>query len=92
MASADACIGATGMADTVAALPAVNINAAIPAIIMRFIVFSLRRAMRHLTQYPGRISDPCQRKSPKAALLLCFQAILGTRCRFIPVIYLSPGT
>jgi hypothetical protein len=43
--SADACIGATGMADTVAALATVIPSAAIATIMMRFIVFSLRAAL-----------------------------------------------
>jgi hypothetical protein len=84
MASADACIGATGIADTVAALPAVNINAAIPAIIMRFMSLSLRRAMRHLTQYPGPASVPFKRKSHGAAPLVAFLGHSKSALPFYP--------
>ena len=51
-------MGAKGMADADAALPAVRTNAAIPANIIRFMFLSLSRAMRQLTQVPGGQSVP----------------------------------
>jgi hypothetical protein len=61
MVSAEAFIGASGIAETEAALPIVTSNAAKPASTMRFMCHSLCRTMRRLAQVPDPKSVPGNR-------------------------------